>query len=652
MLKISSMKKHEGIIFGIVLVLGIALFYVSFLQYAIPPTLGWWNYYGWRLYSGDVLYQDLFCYLPPYMPMLHAFLYSFFSNNILQYQILGVLIVIFTSLFVYSVLLKYVNPMYSFFSVITGIFVAQGFLAHLPFDYNPILLFFTTMMAYSIINLKTKKYFFAILCGLSIGCLLMIKQTMLVVIVMVCGIHIFLHYKDIKRQRIVYVIIGICSIISMFPAFYYLISTDSLVLAVEQIVHGSSAKGVSSNIFDALEIIISRYLTNGFSISNFCIGILLCIKLRIYTKYDNFINYVLINLILFKFIRLFVICSDYSVGIIPLVTGIVIMVLVLEGIISYFCLKHISQVIINLDEQEQKKRNYLYCLIGVFIFIELLSIYTCFEQRLQLYMWGNGQLFFLFKRSLSEVAFYFVAAIGVDVCARNNIDNERKGIVEFFVYMFVFQAMILVGSGSLDEAFSMPTVAFMIAILLKVLRDISLSKCFLYGICIVILISSITQKQVVPYSWHGWESQGLSDSELTFLYSKIKPLDGYKLDVDAETAYENVVDAILTYTSADDIVYEYPHSPLFNCITERKLGTFAVSHFTDVCPDDILLRDLELIKEKHPSMFIYVKLDEGAWWINEKYYRNGRFSARKEVEKFYNQVIEKTYTLVYKYKNI
>lgn len=103
---------------------------------------------------------------------------------------------------------------------------------------------------------------------------------------------------------------------------------------------------------------------------------------------------VLINLILFKFIRLFVICSDYSVGIIPLVTGIVIMVLVLEGIISYFCLKHISQVIINLDEQEQKKRNYLYCLIGVFIFIELLSIYTCFEQRLQLYMWGNGQLFF------------------------------------------------------------------------------------------------------------------------------------------------------------------------------------------------------------------------------------------------------------------
>ena len=82
------------------------------------------------------------------------------------------------------------------------------------------------------------------------------------------------------------------------------------------------------------------------------------------------------------------------------------------------------------------------------------------------------------------------------------------------------------------------------------------------------------------------------------------------------------------------------------------MGTFAVSHFVDVCPDDILLEDLEKLKKHYPDMFIYMKVDEGAWRINEEFYRNGRYSARINMKKYYENYVKSDYVFVYNYRNI
>ena len=41
------------------------LLHVVYEQAVIPPQHGWWNYYAWRIAKGDILYKDIFFYMPP-----------------------------------------------------------------------------------------------------------------------------------------------------------------------------------------------------------------------------------------------------------------------------------------------------------------------------------------------------------------------------------------------------------------------------------------------------------------------------------------------------------------------------------------------------------------------------------------------------------
>lgn len=637
-------KKQEVFVSFLFIGVAIVLFYFSYIDMSLPPQMGWWNYYGWRLFDGDILYKDLYCYLPPYVPFYQALLYMILGNSLFSFQVLGIFFVIFGGLLSYSILCKFVRPYYSAISVITGTVVAAGFPAHFPFDYNPIMLLIMIVLAYSAAQINTHRHIYIFIGGLSTGVLLMFKQTMIAYIFMIAVWFICFRFSQVNKKLLLKqsFVFFIAFCLSLFPALYYLMDNNVFHIALQEILLGTTAKGYSSGIIETIERMIFRYIENGFSISNISLAFILCY--RYFIKRNIYVNLALCNLLIFKFIRIVLASIPMNV---TLVTVIAIVILLFNMAVAWYCKVGYRK---ELNIQLNTDKYLLSVIFSVLICETLLGICRS-ELSFYVYSFGNGQFFFLLKRAFSEISFYFSMIVIMGYWCGNKCFFELKEeVVVFITFMCFSQLLLFAGSGNLDEAFSMPTVAFLSCVIL------SNEKNLLRGMVLVffslVIIVSIMQKQVEPYSWHGWKSVGVSNEKKKFLNSQIDALRGYKLDVDTETAYENVVDAILTYTSAEDIVYEYPHSPLFNCITERKLGTFAVSHFIDVCPDDILLRDLELIKEKNPSMFIYVKLDEGAWWINEKYYRNGRFSARKEVEKFYNQVIEKKYTLVYKYKNI
>ena len=33
--------------------------HIVYVQAVIPPQIGWWNYYAWRVNSGEILYKDI-----------------------------------------------------------------------------------------------------------------------------------------------------------------------------------------------------------------------------------------------------------------------------------------------------------------------------------------------------------------------------------------------------------------------------------------------------------------------------------------------------------------------------------------------------------------------------------------------------------------
>ena len=128
-------SKNAGKFYGyIFIIISILIVYMSYIKMLLPPQMGWWNYYGWRIASGDVLYQDLYCFIPPYIPLLQAFLYKFLGNNLFLFQLLGIGLIVIISLITYRMLLERNNALNVSIAVFTGVCISASFLAHIPFD--------------------------------------------------------------------------------------------------------------------------------------------------------------------------------------------------------------------------------------------------------------------------------------------------------------------------------------------------------------------------------------------------------------------------------------------------------------------------------------------------------------------------------------
>lgn len=641
-LKCKNVYKFYGYIF---IVISILMVYMSYIKMLLPPQMGWWNYYGWRIASGDVLYRDLYCYMPPYIPLLQSFLYNTLGNNIFLFQIIGISLIIVISLITYRILLERNNALMVSIAVLTGTCISAGFLAHIPFDYHTIMLLDITIIAYSAAHIDKNNYFYTVLMGVSLGISFMIKQTM---VLLAFVLLVFFIIYVMRVSKVPYKILlkhGLMMLFAMMfsllPALYYLCSNDVLWIALDQVMKASAAKGYSSSFIYSVWNVIQRYITYGLSLPN--ITIAMCLFLRYFIKcdkYSAYFNLILINAIVFKFMRI-ILCSFYfDVS----VASYLIVATLVFGMINYvFFNKHANTIVC--------KRNFnitVFILIAVSI-LEFWILFFTPQILVDFFGMGNGNFFFLIRRTFSEIAFYFCLFTVIFKLYKKNVYNESLPYW-FVVIMCVFQALLLMGSGFLDEAYSLPTVAFLLTVVFNK-EDVKIHY-FIYVISILLITSLIANKQAVPYSWHGWTSVGIKENNVKFIDSNIRALNGYKLDRDTELAYENIVEAINIYSNLDDTVYEFPHAPLFNCLTERKLGTFAVSHFVDVCPDEVLRSDIDKLKDTPPKMFIYVKLHEGEWRINETFYRASKYSARKDMEHFYDTYIKNNYKCIYNYKNI
>lgn len=172
------------------------------------------------------------------------------------------------------------------------------------------------------------------------------------------------------------------------------------------------------------------------------------------------------------------------------------------------------------------------------------------------------------------------------------------------------------------------------------------------GIIIICLMITVIEKQVLPYTWHRWDSIGLGRDDVCYVYSTVDGLEGYILDVETEIAYEKIVSLIEENTNADDIVYQFPNIPLFNVLTEREIGTYAPVHYFDVCPDEIAIADAKTLKENPPKMVIWCEFGDGLWDFHEAYFRDGHMSGQREIQNFYVNEVQQNYDKLYEYKTL
>lgn len=645
-------KKLGAICVALIMV----IYYKTFIFTAIPPQYGWFNYYGWQLATGANIYSDIYCFLPPGFPWLCMILYKIIGNDIFLYYCLGIGVSVITSVMVYIVVCRLVSPVCSLICTIIGSLITCGFVPHLPFDYNPVLQFIVVLAAFFLSdNTKNKKKYF--IAGILLGISILFKQTAFVYVIIVLTMLWYFNYKNDTQEifslNLRIIILGIMVVI--LPVIIYFYATDTLFLAVQEISHASVAKGVSESPIDTLVQVVKRFYKYGFSAVIILLAVFLCLKSLVGDEIRNsqfkpiysVLNYTIFLLIIFKIVRCFqmVNYNNYNLLLVVIIVNYFFWILyTLKDLV--FIREKINILAGKICEFHKLD---LLIPIGMIMLISLVYLFG-FDYITAIYYNGITDAFRFVKRSISDISFWWSLFICFWIAFIKHIKDINDSLWVFIVVNLLFQCTIFLSTGSLDETFSLATVSFSLAYLV---RNKNLKRyVYLCLICAFVIVASVAQKQLISYTWHGWACTGLNNPGVTYVDSRVPGLSGFTLDKETELAYENITDAIQIYSSTSDIVYEFPHITLFNVLCDRKLGTFAVAHFFDVCPDDVFEKDFRMIKNHDPKMFIWMDLDENIWKVHEDLFRGGRSLSARKLIIYYDDYIKNNYKLVYSYRNI
>ena len=181
----------------------VALLYFSFIQAMVPPQMGWWNYYGWQLAKGKVLYKDLYCFLPPYFIYLYEYLYKIFGNHLFLFQLLGIGIAEIIAGLMYIVFCKVLKPLYSMLAAFAGILAHVSYLILTPFDYNWVVTLFVIAsffsMAYGLLD--NRKTVFA--SGILVGCAIVLKQTAILFFLSILFTYCYIGWQFHSKPKLI-----------------------------------------------------------------------------------------------------------------------------------------------------------------------------------------------------------------------------------------------------------------------------------------------------------------------------------------------------------------------------------------------------------------------------------------------------------------
>ena len=163
--------------------------------------------------------------------------------------------------------------------------------------------------------------------------------------------------------------------------------------------------------------------------------------------------------------------------------------------------------------------------------------------------------------------------------------------------------------------------------------------------CILTVFSIFSQRCYVPYVWWGVNVLSpIFESKIEYNDPNLKGLFGNTMSVNA---LNRIYSLIEVNKRTGDTMYTFPHINYFNVMSGLNSPTFAKVHYFDVCPDFIIERDLEALRENPPKFVLLQIFSDDIWLFHEKAFRSGRRSAQRKIVEFYRlQIMKNNYKLI------
>ena len=630
---------NEKFIYGVALIIVFTLFSLTYFRSVMMPQNGWWHYYAWRILEGDILYNDIFLYIPPYFALFTTFLYKFFNNNFFSYTVfIGYPVKIACLLIMYNAMTNITRPLYAAASVLIGACFSATYLTDVWYDYNPILMLPSLLSAQCIKKFYEKKnIFYILLTGVLIGLLLFSKQNLGLSFGFAAILMLLLSYSKGKDFSIIKAIgllfLGIT--IAILPGISYLFINNSWDMFFYCMNIAITAKGGTTGLFTHLLNIISQ-------IKLWIIAILV----TVYIFYGEYIwnKY----------------CQKKSIKITLAIFLISIIILAVCRINIAFFYKaknivlvlSICALLIGLRQNSIRTLINKYNILKFIIFTSvcvLMLYWSSLSTNYHAYIYSKYHIFDI-RRILIGVFSYIFTIIWVRELIRYFVFNVRNlPILSFMTMVYTHFLVGIISADQFEELYMIMYVPWGMAYLFNSFFPIKYFKenCLIFFVVIGVC-TCITSKIVIPYDWQGWRSYSILNNDV---YSDIKGLYGYKLPAKVNDAFAITVELINKYTTSDDYVYQFANIPLFNVLTERKIPTYGVISWFDVLPDSIARNDAKKLRENNPKMIIWHNMSDKEWHLLESVFRNGKQSGQREIKRFYDEVVTNKYKKLYSFDN-
>lgn len=621
-----------------------ALYYGSYIQYAMPLTDGWGVYNSFLMDEGRFPYRDFGYYLPPLNLYIDRLIWALSGQTILGYRIIRLIerLIMFQGLYCLLIRLG-VTPWKVAVSCIAGCILYSGDPYDLMGDPNQtgdFLILACAAMVYLFERSESVRRRTLLLgvAGVFAGLCFLCRQSQAVALVFCFSVYFAVRCYVLKDKSIMRYVVtaGTGAIIPVALMGFYLYLNDALAPFVDIICSNSMAKGSVTDLFIcswkplvSLTVNAQHLRADAVALILFCYGFLWFIR-------EESSGYV---------------ASAVSSFLFGLIVWYGLQVGCLHLFLFFLCL------IVSIGAKWNIHRPFRRC--------ELFLMVGCIVGALWLAGIRFGLLDYgrrLIKHSIysqllprsaevfARLSFFILGGALVRKWYRRQMGNLRDG--------FAFAALATGSVASVYAAMmtvngsSFPLKGFGSVVVMALCWVLSLScvnQTCLRGFVLIALIVTIgqsyAQKLFLPYCW-GCFVETSVDQHCESV--DIPELAGLRLDSTQARNITNLIALIQRNSSEDDDLYVFPHAPILNVLAKRHSpASYMAVHFFDVCADDFAIRDAERLRQAPPKVVVWCDLGEPTWLIHEKFFREGHPCGQRAIRSWLSNAIkERKYWLV------
>jgi hypothetical protein len=120
----------------------------------------------------------------------------------------------------------------------------------------------------------------------------------------------------------------------------------------------------------------------------------------------------------------------------------------------------------------------------------------------------------------------------------------------------------------------------------------------------------------------------------------IEMLRGMYTSADNLKLIEEVSAEISSGAKPGEPVLLFPNIPVFYLFTDRKPPGKAIVHWFDFLPDELAVKEAEVIRNNPPRVIVYLELGPSVWEAHERLFRDGKPSGQRKVNETITEIIK------------